>query len=345
MKNRVLLGMSGGIDSTYAVHALRQMGYEVEGAIIRMHAYTELEEAKASARALSVPLRIIDASDAFEKYVVDGFCSAYRSAQTPNPCIVCNELVKFRFLYEEAKREGFDRIATGHYANIARLGERYAVAHAKDGKKDQTYMLYRLPQDILSMLVFPLGNSIKTEIAAQAKEMKLEAAERSESQEICFVKNENYADFIERRTGSLPKGNFVDQEGRVLGEHEGIIRYTVGQRKGLGISAATRLFVQEIVPERNEIVLGSEVRREESFAIANTVFSGMREEDFRDGMLLSAKIRYNAPLTQVKLFKENDGFLRAHFVEKAMGVTPGQSAVFYQNGVVQFGGIIQKPHN
>ncbi len=342
MRNKVLLGMSGGFDSTYAVHALRESGYEVEGAILRMHKYTEMEEAEASARSLRVPLRVIDAECAFERDVIKGFCVSYCNAETPNPCIVCNEKVKFRLLYEEAKKEGFDWIATGHYANIVHTGVQYAVAQARDIKKDQSYMLYRLPQEILSMLLFPLGNLIKSEIVLHARSMEMEAADRPESQEICFVRNESYADYIEKRVGSLPRGHFVDEEGNVLGVHDGIIRYTVGQRKGLGISAATRLFVRDICSENNEIILGKEPRGVTAFLMRKVVFSGIRAEEVSENMIFDAKIRYNAPPVKVKLIKEAGDCWRVCFLEKALSVTPGQSAVLYLDGVVACGGVIGK---
>lgn len=339
MKKKVLLGMSGGLDSTYAVHVLRECGFEVEGAVLRMHPYTEVAEAEAAARSLSVPLRVIDAMALFEECVISDFCADYHNAQTPNPCVVCNEKVKFRLLYEEAKREGFDAIATGHYANVVYKDGRYAVSSGEDARKDQSYMLYRLPQEILAMLVLPLGDCIKSEIVKSARAMDMAAAERPESQEICFVKDESYADFIERRTHKSLKGFFVDEDGKILGEHEGMIRYTVGQRKGLGISAASRLFVQELRTGRNEIVLAPQPRKNSNFYVKDAVFSGMKRELLEEGAVFDVKIRYNAPKVKVKVAKEN-GELHVVFLDGGHNVTPGQSAVFYREDVVMFGGKI-----
>ena len=161
---KVLLGMSGGIDSTYAVHLLKEKGYCVEGAVLVMHEYTELSEAQEAARGMDIPLHVIHAEDAFDTLVVKEFCETYQKAETPNPCIICNERVKMRLLYEEAMRLGFDAIATGHYARVVRVGERYAIGEAKDSRKDQSYMLYRLPQHVLARLLLPLGDCVKSDI-------------------------------------------------------------------------------------------------------------------------------------------------------------------------------------
>ena len=338
---KVLLGMSGGLDSTYAVMRLREMGYYVEGAVLKMHTYTEIEEAEKSAAYLDVPLRVIDAQDAFFNTVVSDFCEAYRNGRTPNPCVICNERVKLQRLYEEAVRSSFDYIATGHYARVAEKNGRYAVWMGEDKSKDQSYMLYRLSQEVLSRLILPLGDLLKADIRAFAQKEGLAAANRPESQEICFVREESYPEYIERTCGGLPQGDFVDEKGMVLGRHKGIHHYTVGQRKGLGISAASRLFVQSIHPKDNRIVLSNTPRRTDAFYISSLVFSGALEDAFVEEELFEVKIRYLAKKQKARLSREEDGRWLVRLERGAISVTPGQSAVFYRDECVMLGGIIE----
>ena len=257
---KLLIGISGGVDSSYAALKLLKEGHEVEAAVLKMHSYTEVATAVEAAAALGMPLHIIDCTEAFEKIVVSNFISEYRSARTPNPCIVCNSEIKFKFLLDYAIENGFDAIATGHYAKIVEIcgenGElRYAVKRAEDAKKDQTYMLWRLPQNVLKKLIFPLADLRKEEVRRLASEAGLTSADRADSQEICFVPDGDYASFIEERTEICPEGDFIDDSGKILGRHKGIIRYTVGQRKGLGISSSGRIFVTKIDPVSNSITL------------------------------------------------------------------------------------------
>ena len=340
---KVLLGMSGGVDSTYAVHLLKEQGYYVEGVVLRMHDYTEVEEAKAAAEALAIPLQVICVEKLFEEKVIEDFCDAYRNARTPNPCIVCNEHVKFRALYEEAMRRGFDAIATGHYARVVQLSGRYAIAEAKDLKKDQSYMLYRLPQEILARLLLPLGDCTKTDVVAQASELRLAVAHRPESQEICFVK-EDYADYIEKRCGPSEEGFFVNEQGSVIGQHRGIIRYTVGQRKGLGVSASTRLFVKEIQSEDNVIVLAPSAPTAIGFTLERIVFSGASPEDMLFSGEVKIRVRYQAALISATMTRDANGAWQVSLKDKAVFVTAGQSAVVYRDGIVLCGGFISRPN-
>ena len=228
---RVLLGMSGGLDSTYAAVELLRLGHTVEGAVLKMHEYTDILEARAAAESLGIPIHVIDCRDAFEEHVVTNFIGEYQKGRTPNPCIVCNREVKFKYLYEYAVANGFDKIATGHYAGIVKTeadGEvRYAVVPARDTKKDQTYMLYRLPQEVLSMLIFPLSNMEKREIREAAREQSIFAKDKEESQEICFIPHNDHAAFIEGRGHRSKRGYYINNEGKILGEHSGIVKYTV----------------------------------------------------------------------------------------------------------------------
>lgn len=342
---KVLLGMSGGVDSTYAVHELKRMGCEVFGAVVKMHSYTETEEARLSAEALGIPLYVIDGTGLFEKKVVSSFINEYRAGRTPNPCIICNREVKFKLLLDFALENGFDKIATGHYADIVEIsdgnGVRHALKRSEDEKKDQTYMLWRLPEEVLSHLVFPLSGITKETVKREAEKMELRAAYRGESQEICFIPNGDYAGFIEQRAGKCPEGNFVDETGKILGRHKGIIHYTVGQRKGLGIALGERAFITDINPERNDITLSTRDSYSESFFISDIIFSGLAEAKCGDTVELFVKHRYLAPLSKARVTFLEGGRAKVELLTPIRAVTPGQSAVFYENGVLMMGGIIE----
>ena len=339
---KILVGLSGGFDSAYTAMLLRVAGHEVEGAVLDMHCYTETEEAKAVAHSMDIPCHVISCRELFDKEVVEDFCDAYSVAKTPNPCIVCNEKVKFRALYDYAILHGFDKIATGHYARIAEKDGALSVAVAADLSKDQSYMLYRLPKEILEKMIFPMGNIIKKEAKEEGVRRFLAAAEREESQDICFVKGESHAEFIERRRGVFPVGDFVDEDGTVLGRHSGVIRYTVGQRKGLGVSAKTRLFVKEIDPIAHKITLADHSPDYRKFRLENTVFSGMTQDEALKTEGIKVRVRYSAPMVPVQLAFENDCLYATLLEGAGCAVTPGQSAVFYDGDRVAFGGIIEK---
>lgn len=343
---RILLGMSGGLDSTYAAMKLCEEGHTVEGALLLMHPYTDIAAAQESANALGTPLHIIDCRERFESTVVPHFMDEYLAARTPNPCIVCNSDVKFRVLCDFARKNGFDRIATGHYARVAELtdgGERrYAISRSADPAKDQSYVLWRLPQDILSVLCFPLCDSVKSEVKADAGRLGLAAAEREESQEICFIPSGDYAEYIEARRGKSLPGDFVDSDGRVLGKHNGIIRYTVGQRKGLGIALGARAFVTDIDPETNKITLSFEAKSTDRVLVTDIVFSGMRKPCGPCERELFVKLRYLAPPVRAKVNFFCDSMASIELSVPVRSVTPGQSAVFYDNDSVVAGGFISK---
>lgn len=340
---RVLVGISGGLDSAYAAIKLMRDGHEVEGAILLMHEYTEVEAAKSVALEIGIKLHLIDCRERF-KAVTDNFISEYSRARTPNPCIVCNPLVKFRCLYDFAMSHGFDKIATGHYARVESFllnGEtRYAIAGAKDAKKDQTYMLYRLPQDILSALVFPLADDEKSEVRRAAGEVSLSVADKKDSQEICFIPDGDYASYIESIKGVFPEGNFIGENGEILGKHKGIIRYTVGQRKGLGVAAGQRIFVTRIDPNSNTVTLSAEGGSTGKVSVSDIVFSGMTEPTAPEERRVSVKLRYSAkPIDAVAIFDGNGG---AELLLSApqRAVTPGQSAVMYCEDRILCGGFI-----
>ncbi len=339
---KILLGMSGGLDSTYAAKLLLDAGHTVEGALLVMHDYTEVAEARESAAALGIPLRVIDCRERFDREVVIPFAADYRAARTPNPCILCNERVKFAVLFEEMKRGGFDAIATGHYARIEKRDGRYTVLLAADGKKDQSYVLCRLPQRILASLLLPLADAKKTEVRTDAARQGMTAADRPESMEICFLPNGGHAAYIADRFGALPEGNFVDTEGKPLGRHRGILHYTVGQRKGLGIALGARMFITHIDPESGNITLardGACTIRE--LAAEDLVFSGIPPQAAGDEGDFTVKLRYGAPALPCHVCFGKDGAAYATLDAPVRTVTPGQSAVFYRGDAVAFAGFIR----
>ncbi len=335
---KILVGISGGVDSAFAAKRLMDEGHFVEGAILIMHEHTDLGAAREAAESIGIRLHEIDCQESFCQ-IKENFVNEYVNGRTPNPCIICNKLVKFATLYDFAIKNGFDAIATGHYAKITRLGERYALAMPEDIKKDQTYMLYRLGQDVLSKLVFPLADGKKSEIRAIAEEQGISAANREDSQEICFLPEGNYTDYIESVAGRCPEGDFVDEDGKILGRHKGIIHYTIGQRKGLGIALGARAFVTNIDPETNRITLSTEMAGESVVQISGIIYSGMTPPTEEIDVELEVKLRYTAPLVKVMAHLCPDGRATLN-LEKPQKFAPGQSAVLYKDGIVMLGGFI-----
>ena len=341
---RILLGMSGGFDSTYAALLLKEAGHEVEGAVLVMHGYTELDAARESAQALGIPLHVVDCRELFNNTVIPNFIEEYGKGRTPNPCVICNSDVKFKALLDFARANGFDKIATGHYARIISRNSdgkiRHTLARATDSGKDQTYMLWRLSEDVLSSLVLPLADVKKSDARERAHEQSLVAADREESQEICFIPDGDYASFIEERVGASTEGSFVDSDGRVLGRHKGIIHYTVGQRKGLGIALGARAFVTEIRPDKNEVVLSFIPKSTEKVRVFKIHFSGIGEPRVGEEMRLTVKLRYLAPPVSCTVKYLGDGCAQLVLDTPARSVTPGQSAVFYDGDELVFGGLV-----
>ncbi len=340
---KILVGMSGGLDSTYAALKLIKEGHEVEGAVAVMHEYAETASAMEAAEALGIKLHVIDATEKF-KAVKENFVSEYTAGRTPNPCVICNPLVKFRVLADFARENGFDKIATGHYASVVTTpdGGRtlYTLKRAKDSRKDQTYMLHRLPEDVLSILLLPLSDEVKTEVREKARAAGLKAAEQKESQEICFIPDGDYASYIEDTVGKLPEGDFVLEDGTVVGRHKGIIRYTVGQRKGLGVSYGERIFVSRIDAGTNRIVLSAEGSYTDTVSVSDVVFTGMAEPEAGAQRRVEVKLRYLArPVSATAIFDGKGGAL-IHLDNPEKAVTPGQSAVMYDGDTLLAGGFI-----
>ncbi len=340
MKEKILLGMSGGLDSTYSVVALREQGYEVIGAVLKMSDETDLSAAQTAARELDVPLHTVDCTERFREIVIGDFLHEYAAARTPNPCVICNRYVKIEMLCELARELGISRVATGHYADIGRSEDgRFYIRAAADVRKDQSYVLWRLTQEQLSMLAFPLSSREKREVRDLASELSLPNADAKESQEICFIADDDYVAYVENALGKFPEGDFVDGDGKIVGRHRGIIHYTIGQRKGLGLSMGRPVFVSAIDPEQGTVTVSDEEKIFTTRLVCDTL-NFQRLGPMRSGSIRAAgKIRYGARAISATVCFDGDR-AEVFFDTPVRAVTPGQSAVFYDGEGVLFGGII-----
>jgi len=353
----VLLGMSGGVDSSVAAALLVRQGYDVQGVTLQVWEHEDetvavskrWEErgcckvgiAKYVAQTLKIPHEVIDTRETFRASVIDDFVTGYLEGTTPNPCVRCNERVKLRSLVELADERGIDFVATGHYVQIDQSEGTPTLQRAADPKKDQSYFLYRLHQSWLTRLLFPVGGMRKTDVWIEAETLGLPADELKESQEICFVSHGDYRTFLEKEAPAAKKpGAFVDGEGRYLGDHEGIAFYTPGQRRGLGIATGRRLYVQEVQPDTNTVVLGPEesLRRSQCDVADLNLFDSSLLRGATD---VTVKVRYATPAVPATIQSRSDTTLRILFHEPQRALSPGQSAVFYRNDRVLGGGIIQ----
>lgn len=343
----ILVGMSGGLDSTYVAYRYKEQGYTVYGAVLRMSDETNVRAAQTAADQVGIPLEIIDVREAFDRHVKQYFAQSYAIGQTPNPCVECNRYVKVAMLCERAAALGIPRVSTGHYAKVLRDAEngRYFVRAADDKRKDQSYVLWQLPQSMLSMLDLPMAELDKADVRAHATSLGFSAAASKESQDICFLPNGGYISFVEQRLGKpFPPGDFIDETGRVVGRHEGIIRYTVGQRKGLGIALGYPVFVTKIDAENNTVHLApAGMEYGDTVVIDSLNCQKLGPEEIRVGMPVTVKIRYAAPPANAVIESLDGARMTVRFDAPQRAITPGQSAVFYdadRHGDVLFGGKI-----
>jgi tRNA-specific 2-thiouridylase len=356
---KVVLAMSGGVDSSVAAAILKEEGYQVIGVTMQIwptdkQAYEvdrfggccglgAIEDAKKVAYKLGIPHYVVNFRDIFAQKVIADFCQEYSLGRTPNPCIRCNQYIKFDAFLEKAKALGADFVATGHYARIERdgAGGRYLLKKGVDWRKDQSYVLYTLTQEQLRHTLLPIGNFTKEQVRKIAGELKLSVAAKPESQEICFIPDDDYPKFLmEHVAAAVKPGPILDRQGSTLGKHRGILFYTIGQRKGLGISAKEPLYVTAIVQEKNAIVVGSkqEVYGTELIASGLNWISLTR---LKQPIIARAKIRYLHKEADAEIIPVDGDRVRVTFKEPQMAITPGQAIVFYDEDTVIGGGTIE----
>jgi len=348
MSKKVLVAMSGGVDSSVAAMIMKNEGYDVSGVTmclgirdggdrVRCCGPTAVDDAKRVCNRLKIPHYVFDYAEELEEKVIARFVSEYLRGRTPNPCIDCNRYLKFGSLLEKAKALGFDFLATGHYAAIEKNDGGMHLKKPRDRRKDQTYFLYPIPYDGLGSILFPLASLTKEEVRKMATDAALPVARKQESQDICFVTQKNYQAFLLERVQDLKPGPILDMQGNVLGKHRGIIFYTIGQRGGLGISSRTPLYVISINHENNSIVVGGKNDLKASGLVAGGL-NMLAETLPRE---VSAKIRYRKKEAPCAVTLESDS-VRVTFTEEQEAITPGQSVVFYADDRVLGGGIIEE---
>ena len=351
-----MIAMSGGVDSSAAALLMKERGYECIGVTMKLFGNEDIrvssdrsccspedaEDARSVAAKLGMPFYVYDFTDRFRRDVIDRFADAYEQGRTPNPCIDCNRYLKFGELFRKADDLGCEFIVTGHYAGTGYDEERgrYLLKKGADRKKDQSYVLYALTQEQLARVIFPLGDMEKTAIRRIAAEAGFVNAEKAESQDICFVKDGKYGDFLEAYRGrKYPEGDFVFRDGTVAGRHKGIIRYTVGQRKGLGLALKKPAYVCAIEPENNIVRLGDNEDLFTRVVYAEDV-NLIAVPEIKGEMRVSARVRYHQPERPASVTQTGPHSVRLVFDEPQRAVTPGQSLVMYQDDVVVGGGII-----
>lgn len=340
---KIAIGLSGGVDSATAAYLLLEKGYDVTGIILRLKpeslADADISDAKRIADLLGIELLVLDRREVFNKSVIEPFVAEYLAARTPNPCIECNSTIKFGAMLDYALQIGCDGIATGHYAKIEESGGRYLLKRSQS-PKDQSYFLYRLNQHQLSHTVFPLEGMEKTQIREIAEKAGIPVAGKGDSQEICFVPNDDYTAYLASLGVTSPKGNFIDINGSILGTHNGIINYTIGQRKGLG-AFGKPMFVTGISAENNTVTIGENGSQYSSGLIADRL-NFISVENLTQPIRADVKIRFRARPEPATIAPNGDGTVSVVFDEPQRSVTPGQSAVFYDGDTVIGGGRIIK---
>lgn len=349
-KKKVLLGMSGGVDSSVSAILLKKQGYEVIGVKMQLWNTDEnpdslelMNDAKQVCEFLEIEYHEINARTEFQKYVIDDFICNYANCKTPNPCIECNKHLKFGVMYNLAKELGADYIATGHYAKVEYSDKygRIVLKKSKSQSKDQSYVLYSINKEILPHLIFPLDEfKSKDEIRDIARENNLRVANKPDSEDICFIPDGNYKSFLEKNSSITKKsGNIVDKDGKILGKHCGLYKYTIGQRKGLGISNKEPLYVLDFNIEKNELIVGEQDELFENEIIVKDI-NLLAIDEINEPIKVQTKIRYAAKPAHSVVYKIDENTVKVVFEEPVRGATPGQSAVFYDDEIVIGGGKI-----
>ena len=343
MNNKAIIAMSGGVDSSVAAFLTKQNGYKLKGVTLSLEVGSEgdISDAKKVAERMGFPHEVLNLREEFQKEVIDRFIDAYENSRTPNPCVICNKYIKFGRLLDYAEENGYSHTATGHYAQIECVNGRYILKKGVDKTKDQSYVLYSLTQEQLKHSLFPLGSLSKNEVREIALENGFVNAKKKESQDICFVPDGDYAGFIERYLGkTYPEGNFVDFDGNVLGRHKGLIRYTIGQRKGLGLALPKPMYVCKLCTDNNSVMLG-----DNADLFSNTLdaydINLITTDKLDSSIKAEAKVRYSQNAQKATVWQTDDNELHIEFDEPQRAITSGQAVVLYDGETVIGGGTIK----